>query len=130
MPNWFRGGFYGGLSFALLIGLFLIWLWQPERQVARHTENFLHAVERKDWSRGFRVNFSTATVNVDHRRATWIAKITVQGAEGEVMAEVKERVNSLTKPFELEWRRTSAKPWDWKLARVSNPDLEIPAGFE
>ena len=162
MPNWFRGGFYGGLSFALLIGLFLIWLWQPERQVARHTENFLHAVERKDWSRvvdfigndyhdqwgndrarvverareffhylrGFRVNFSAATVNVDHRRATWIAKITVQGAEGEVMTEVKERVNSLTKPFELEWRRTSAKPWDWKLARVSNPDLEIPAGFE
>ncbi len=80
--------------------------------------------------RGFRVNFSTATVNVDHRRATWIAKITIEGAEGEVMAEVKERVNSLATPFELEWRRVSAKPWDWKLVRVSNPDLEIPAGFE
>jgi hypothetical protein len=162
MPTWFREGFYGGLSLALLIGLFLIWLWQPERQVARHTENFLHAVERKNWSRaadfigndyqdqwgddrarvlerareffrylrGFRINCSTATVNVDHRRATWIAKITIEGGEGEVMAEVKERVNSLATPFELEWRRASAKPWDWKLARVSNSDLKIPAGFE
>jgi len=162
MPTWFREGFYGGLSLALLIGLFLIWLWQPERQVARHTDNFLHAVERKNWShaadfigndyqdqwgddrarvlerareffrylRGFRVNFSTATVKVDHRRATWIAKITIEGAEGEVMAEVKERVNSLATPFELKWHRVSAKPWDWKLVRVSNPDLQIPAGFE
>ena len=29
-------------------------------------------------------------------------------------------------PFELEWRRQSAKPWDWKLVRVSNASLEIP----
>ena len=69
-------------------------------------------------------------MKIDHRHATWIAKITVEGAEGEVMAEVKERVNSLATPFELEWRRVSAKPWDWKLTRVSNPDLQIPAGFE
>jgi len=162
VPTWFREGFYGGLSLALLIGLFLIWLWQPERQIERHTENFLHAVEHKNWSRaadfigndyqdqwgddrvrvverareffrylrGFRVNFSTATVKIDHRRATWIAKITIEGGEGEVMAQLRERVNSLATPFELEWRRMSAKPWDWKLARVSNPDLEIPAGFE
>ena len=46
-------------------------------------------------------------------------------------AFLSQRVReAITKPFELEWRRTSAKPWDWKLARVSNPDLEIPAGFE
>jgi hypothetical protein len=45
----FRGGFYGGLALALCIGLYLIWLWQPERQVRRHTENFLHAIERKNW---------------------------------------------------------------------------------
>jgi hypothetical protein len=158
----FRAGFYGGLILALFVGVFLIWLWQPERQVERHTENFLHAIEQKNWSRaadfigndyqdqwgddrarvverareffrylrGFRLSFSTATVNIDHRRATWIGKITIEGGQDEVMAEVKERVNSLTKPFELEWRRISAKPWNWKLARVGNPDLEIPAGFE
>ena len=45
----FRGGFYGGLVIALFAGLYLIWLWQPERQVRRHTENFLQAIEHKNW---------------------------------------------------------------------------------
>jgi hypothetical protein len=31
------------------MGLYLIWLWQPERQVRCHTENLFRAIERKDW---------------------------------------------------------------------------------
>jgi hypothetical protein len=46
----FRGGFLVGLAIALCIGLYLVWLWRPARQVSRHTENFFHAIERKDWS--------------------------------------------------------------------------------
>ena len=41
----FRRGFYGGLIIALGAGLYLIWLWQPERQVRRHTDNFFQAIE-------------------------------------------------------------------------------------
>ncbi|HEV2994992.1 MAG TPA: hypothetical protein VGW99_03460 [Chthoniobacterales bacterium] len=50
MPSWFRNGFYFGLGLALVVGLFLIWLWQPERQVNRHTKNLLRKIERKDWA--------------------------------------------------------------------------------
>jgi hypothetical protein len=50
VPTSFRGGFYGGLIAAILLGLFLIWLWRPERQVRRHTENFFHAIEHKNWT--------------------------------------------------------------------------------
>jgi hypothetical protein len=46
----FRGGFLVGLAIALCIGLYLIWLWRPARQVNRHTENFFHAIEQKDWA--------------------------------------------------------------------------------
>jgi hypothetical protein len=49
VPVSFRGGFYGGLAIALCVGLYLIWLWQPERQVTRHTENLFRGIERKDW---------------------------------------------------------------------------------
>jgi hypothetical protein len=49
VPISFRGGFYGGLALAVCMGLYLIWLWQPERQVKRHTENLFRAVEHKDW---------------------------------------------------------------------------------
>ena len=45
----FREGFCGGLVIALCAGVYLIWLWQPERQVRRHTENFFRAIERKNW---------------------------------------------------------------------------------
>jgi len=37
------------LTIALCAGLYLIWLWQPERQVRHHTENFFHAIEHKKW---------------------------------------------------------------------------------
>jgi hypothetical protein len=157
-----RGGFYGGLAVAVCVGLFLLWLWRPERQVKRHTENFLHAIERKDWTaagnfiatdyhdqwgddrarvldrmregfryvRGVRINASNPMVRIENRRAIWSGKIMIDGDEGEGMALLKERVNSLPTPFELEWHHVSAKPWDWKLVHVSNSTLEIPADFD
>ena len=158
MPSWFRGGFYGGLSLALLIGLFFLWLWQPERQINRHTQNLFHSIEHKNWAalgefvgsnyrdqwgndrtllirrsrevfryvRGVRINTSNEGVRIEGRSAYWSGKITISGEQGEVMAAIKESVNSLTTPFELEWRRLSAKPWDWKLVRVANAELQIP----
>lgn len=159
MPTWFRTGFYGGLSVVLLIGMFLLWLWQPERQINRHTENFFHAIEHKDWERaadfigndyqdqwgydrprllerarevfrylrGVRISSSRVTLRIDQSRAWWTAIVMIEADEGEVAATIKGRVNSLSTPFELEWRRLSQKPWDWKLVRISNSTLEIPA---
>jgi hypothetical protein len=154
-----RGAFYVGLVLAFCIGLYLVVLWQPERQVSLHTENFFHAIEHKDWTsawdfigsdyqdqwgddrarvlermregfryvRGVRISAFSITVRVERRRAEWIGRIWIDGAESEIMESLKERVNSLAAPFELEWRRLSAKPWDWKLVHVSNSALEIPA---
>jgi hypothetical protein len=60
----------------------------------------------------------------------WRGTITIEGDDAELIAIAKERVNSLRTPFELQWLHVSRKPWDWKLVRVSNPELEIPAGFD
>jgi hypothetical protein len=161
MRTWFREGFYGGLSVALLIALFLTWLWRPEHQVRRHSENLLHAIAKKDWTRfaafigsdyqdqwgndralvlertpevfrylrNLRIAAVGANVWIDQGRAYWRAMITVDG-DGELIALLKERVNSLATPFQLEWRRVSAKPWNWKLVRVSNAEVEIPSEFQ
>jgi hypothetical protein len=160
MLTGFRSGFYGGLSIALLLGLFLLWLWQPERQLKLHTANLFHSMEHKNWQRmadfigtdyqdqwghdrarvlerarevfrylrNIQIGSSRATVQIDKRRAQWIGKITIDADQSEVAALIKERVNSLDTSFELEWHCMSGKPWDWKLVRVSNPSLEIPAG--
>jgi hypothetical protein len=79
------------------------------------------------YMRGIQIYASNTIVRIDARRAKWTGKITIDGDESDVMDALKERVNSLATPFELEWRRLSAKPWDWKLVRVSNSALEIPA---
>lgn len=44
-----REATYGGLAALLCLGLSLVWLWRPEQQVRRHTENIFHAIEHKDW---------------------------------------------------------------------------------
>lgn len=78
-------------------------------------------------TRGARFIVVDSAVKIQERNATWTAKIVLEGENDEFLEAVKERVNSLSVPFELEWRRASAKPWDWTLIRVSNPQLEIPS---
>src|SRR5947208_5960656 len=155
----FREGFCGGLVIALCAGVYLIWLWQPERQVRRHTENFFHAIERRNWDavvdfigddyqdqwgddrarvlermregfrwvRGSQIIAPDASVQAENRRALWTGKITVYSSDDGVTEVLDERVNKLPGPVELEWHRLSAKPWHWKLVRVSNSAFEIPA---
>jgi hypothetical protein len=67
-----------------------------------------------------------SNLHIEQRDAFFRAKITIEG-EGEIVSIIKERVNPLSAPFELLWRRQSVKPWDWKLVRVSNAELQLPA---
>ena len=80
--------------------------------------------------RGMRIVTGEPAIKIDNRNAVWMGKITIEGDTGEAMALIKERINSLGAPFELQWRRDSAKPWDWKLVGVSNPELQLPSDFE
>jgi hypothetical protein len=82
------------------------------------------------YGRHLRINVSDASCKIDNGLGLWRGRITMDCDDAELIAIVKERVNSLTAPFELQWRHVSSKPWDWKLVRVSNPELEIPAGFD
>lgn len=154
----FREAFYGGLAVALLIGIFLMRLWQPERQLQLHSKNLLQAIEKKNWGRfssfigsdyedqwgndhalilertrevfryvrTIRLSAVKPTVWTANQNGYWKTRITIDGDNGEVTAMLKERVNSIAAPFQLEWRRISARPWDWKLVRISNAELQIP----
>lgn len=158
----FRHSFYAGLAVTLLAGFFLVWLWRPERQLHRHSEHVLRAIEKRDWTRfasfiggdyqdqwgndrtlvlertrevfGYvrraRLTVIDPTVSVTNESGYWRARILVDGDNGELITVIKGRVNSLATPFQLQWHRVSQKPWDWKLIRVSNPDLEIPSEFQ
>lgn len=41
---------YGIATTGLGMGLFLLLLWQPSRQVRLHQRHLLHAIERRNWS--------------------------------------------------------------------------------
>ena len=69
-------------------------------------------------------------VTLHSSTATWSSTIQLAGTGGEFAPEIIERVNSLTKPFQLDWRQESWRPWDWKLVRVSNLALELGGGMD
>ena len=79
------------------------------------------------WVRGSRIISSNPNVQMEAGRGVWTGKITVYSSDDGVMELLDERVNKLPTPFKLEWIQLSGKPWDWKLARVSNSAFEIPA---
>jgi hypothetical protein len=68
----------------------------------------------------------TPIVRVADRTGSWQGQILIDGDPSEIMAIVKDRINNLSTPFQLEWHRQSAKPWDWKLVAVRNEKLDIP----
>jgi hypothetical protein len=51
VPISFRNGVYAGLLIALIVGIYLIRLWQPERQVELHSTHLLAHIEAKKWKR-------------------------------------------------------------------------------
>jgi hypothetical protein len=158
----FRIGLFVGIATAIAVGLYCVWLWQAERQIARHTENLFRRVEAKNWNgvaefiaddyrdqwnndralllermrllltytRQTRIDSSNVTCKIDNGVGIWRGKISISADATDFVAMMKASVNSLHTSFELQWRRLSGKPWDWKLVRVSNPELEIPANFE
>ena len=79
------------------------------------------------WVRGSSITAPDAMVHVETSQAIWTGKINLYSSDDGVMQSLDEHVNKLPAPFELEWRRVSGKPWDWKLVRVSNPAFQIPA---
>ena len=86
-----------------------------------------HMREGFRWVRGSRIIASNPNVQMEAGRGVWIGRITVYSSDDGVMELLDERVNKLPTPFKLEWIQLSGKPWDWKLARVSNSAFEIPA---
>lgn len=46
----FRNGFYASLLLTLIVGLYLVRLWQAERQVQLHSAHMLSQIEQNDWS--------------------------------------------------------------------------------
>lgn len=79
------------------------------------------------WVPGSAITAANPAVQVETSREIWIGKINVYSSDDGVMQVLDERVNRLPTPFQLEWRHVSAKPWDWKLVRISNPAFQIPA---
>ncbi|MFL6588930.1 MAG: hypothetical protein ACJ8M4_02025 [Chthoniobacterales bacterium] len=46
----FRKGFFAGLIVAIIWAIWLIRLWQPQRQVELHSAHLLEQIENKNWT--------------------------------------------------------------------------------
>src|SRR5207248_7719644 len=77
--------------------------------------------------RGIKLTAFNVSVHGQHRRAEWYGRIWVDCGPDEISESVKQDVNSLPTPFQLEWQRFSRRPWDWALVGARNSALQIPA---
>jgi hypothetical protein len=71
-----------------------------------------------------------AQVRIDPPFATWTAQVRLAGTGSEEAPAIIRRVNSLTTPFQLRWRKENWKPWDWRLIEAHNSELEFAHGFD
>lgn len=136
------------------LGLWLAWLWQPERQVRLHTAGLIKGIERRNWSKvqdlladnysdrwghdkafvlsGLHQVFgSFVFLTVEHENLSVNAitgqtrtRVKVSGQGGVVAQYVMTKVNGLPEPFTLTWAKRSGKPWDWHLTAVDHPTLD------
>jgi hypothetical protein len=53
------------------------------------------------------------------------APVKIAGDGSPVAQFVVEKVNTLREPFVFTWIRPGWKPWDWRLTRIDQPELEI-----
>ena len=119
---------------------------QIEQRNWSAAENFIAADYRDDWGNDRALlisqmrlalrSYSSLTITatgpqtrVALPEGSWSARIQIAGSGGEMAPEITSRVNSLTEPFELHWRREGHWPWNWKLVRVTNPALEISVDY-
>lgn len=143
----------------LALGLWLAWLWQPERQVRRHTETFIRSVENRNWGKVERLlaqdytdrwnhdkafvvgslrevfrNFIFVDIEYDVTSANAtngraIARVQISGQGGPIAQFVVSKVNSLGAPFSFTWRKSGSWPWQWELISVDHPTLEPQGGL-
>ncbi len=136
------------------LALWLAWLWQPERQVRRHTRGLLKAVEGRRWSKvealladsysdrwghdkafvldGLRQVFGGFVfLTIEHREVGGdvaggkLAAQVKKSGQGNVVAQfVMTTVNELGEPFTFTWHRRGGGPWDWELVSVDHPTLD------
>jgi len=142
----------------LALGAWCLSRWQPDRQVRRHTEQLLAAIEDKHWQEmaglmgdeySDRWGHDKATL-VDHSKQAFAqffvltvtgsdleveesngigrarTHVAVTGRGGPLADLVLSRATELKQPFSFTWRQASWKPWDWKLIRIDQPELEVP----
>ena len=62
-------------------------------------------------------------------KGTLAGRLAVEGSGGPLAEIVQQHVNSLSEPFTFHWQQRSWKPWDWKLVRVDQPELEVRGEF-
>lgn len=79
-------------------------------------------------------HFMTLDIEGENRGAeetaggAWLVrqKITVTGMGSPIGIAARDRVNALTQPFSMKWRKRGWKPWDWELTSVDQPELQVP----
>lgn len=75
--------------------------------------------------RELKVRPEQVTTQRDGDRATITAILRVEIEGGPGASEARVSINSIFTPFVFEWRRDPHAPWEWRLSRFDQPELDL-----
>jgi hypothetical protein len=152
----FRGGFYAGLIIAAGWGMWVVLLWQPERQIRLHSVHLLQRIEKRNWKAvadfvdvTYHDRWKNDRTRVVERVSEFFRMIpnarieatlpSIRTSESRGYWTARMRINSTGELVDyIESRVNSldeafefewqrgAWPWNWNLVSVRNSALEIP----
>ena len=97
-----------------------------------HDKGFVLRASTEVFGQFLFLSIQGQTLQCDISGSTGLTRDTIKitGSGGPVAQIVMETVNRIRAPFVFTWERKSWKPWDWRLIRIDQPELEIPPGTD
>jgi hypothetical protein len=97
-----------------------------------HDKRFVMTASKEVFGQFLFLSVQNQTLSCNISGAIAVTRDTVKIAgNGSPLAQgVIERVNALREPCVFTWERVSWKPWDWRLTRFDQPEMDIPQNLD
>ena len=76
------------------------------------------------------IQSETLSSSISGSLGTTSRRLKISGSGSPIAQMAMERVNQLREPFVFTWQQRSWKPWDWRLIRFDQPELDISETLE
>jgi hypothetical protein len=97
-----------------------------------HDKGFVMSASKEVFGQFLFLSIQDQTLSCSISGSAGVTRDTIKitGSGSPLAQAVIERANGLREPFVFTWERMSWKPWDWRLTRFDQAELDIPQNLD